>query len=178
MKENNWKTTNQAMISRLKAALGVGLDTDLAKFLGIKSQGITRAKTKGIPNAWVDKVVASTGVSLGWIIVGAGEMKKNTDNIEGVSERAESKKEINVHEGVMMTTKVLSSNTGYANALWHNLKSFDAAVDREAEVGEMKEMMARLAEDNRVMMEKMERMEKAIVAPEGDTKKRDKAANS
>lgn len=111
----------------------------------------------------------------------SGRHGSGKSNIRGkgtLSRPEAANKEINVHEGVMMTTKVLSSNTGYANALWHNLKSFDAAVDREAEMGEMKEMMAKLAEDNRVMLEKMERMEKAIVAPEGSTKKRDKAANS
>lgn len=103
---------------------------------------------------------------------GRPRLGKSEGGVVGSPGRGEAaNKEINVHEGVMMTTKVLSSNTGYANALWHNLKSFDAAVDREAEVGEMKEMMAE-------MMKKMERLEKAIATPEGDTKKRDEVANS
>lgn len=97
---------------------------------------------------------------------------KSAGGGEGMPGRAESSnKEINVHEGVMMTTKVLSSNTGYANALWHNLKSFDAAVDREAEVGEMKEMMAE-------MMKKIDRLEEAVATAEDVSKKRDKASNS
>lgn len=38
----------------------------------------------------------------------------------------------------MIASKVLSSNTGYAKALWENLKSFEAAVDKETEVEELK----------------------------------------
>lgn len=73
---------------------------------------------------------------------------------------AEASTEINVHEGVMMTTKVLSSKTGYANALWHNLKAFDAAVDKEEQVKDMEKKVD-------LLLEKMERMERANVRGRG-----------
>lgn len=86
----------------------------------------------------------------------------------------ESQPEINVHEGVMMTTKVLSSKTGYANALWHNLKSFEAAVDREGEMSELTEKVDALTRMVASLQEKLG----AVVLPEEQGKKRDEAVNS
>lgn len=77
-----------------------------------------------------------------------------------------SNTEINVHKGVMMTTKVLSSKTGYANALWHNLMAFDAAVEKEERVKELEKKVD-------LLLEKMERMERAVVTPGEVDKKRE-----
>jgi transcriptional regulator with XRE-family HTH domain len=75
------------------------------------------------------------GYSIDWIMSGQGEMKISTN------EHSISQPEINSAEGMMITKRVLESGTGYANALWHNLKSFDAAVEKESKVKELERKM-------------------------------------
>lgn len=157
--------------------------SDIAKEAGVSVQSWGKYEDGGVfPRVNIIHPLVIRGYSLDWILTGNGPMKiadldpagwikpgaQQLDQTELV-ERV--KPEINVHDGVMMTTKVLSSGTGYANALWHNLKSFDAAVEREKEVGEMKELMSE-------MMKKIDRLEAAVASPEGAAQKRDEAANS
>ena len=47
---------NIAIIARMKLAVNVSKDRELASILGIKSQGITRAKWENIPEGWIDKI--------------------------------------------------------------------------------------------------------------------------
>ena len=64
----------------------------------------------------------------------------------------------------MITSKVLSSHTGYANALWENLKSFEAAVEKEARVKELEYKMD-------LMLEKMTQMEERLADKQVPEKK-------
>ncbi len=124
----------------------------------------------------VQRIAAVTGYSPTWLLTGEGPMKIGTThqaegNIIGPGAKvtAEATVEINVHEGVMMTTKVLSSKTGYANALWHNLKSFESAVDREDEMSELADEVRRLSKTVDSLREEL----RAVVTPCGETKKRE-----
>lgn len=165
------------VLKRMMKFVGVKNQAELGAELGISQASISDAKRKGkIPPEWLIKLATERKMNPVWALSGEGKSKIGglrslMDDFDPTELVEQAISEINVHEGVMMTTKVLSSGTGYANALWHNLKSFDAAVEREKEVGEMKELMAE-------MMKKIDRLEAAVASPESDAKKRDEAANS
>lgn len=78
---------------------------------------------------------------------------------------------IDIHEGLLMTTRVLQSETGYAVALWSNLKSFDEAVKKEEKVKDLERKMD-------LMLEKMSKMEERLAEKSGGTEKRDAANHS
>ncbi len=131
------------------------------------------------------KIASACNITVGWLA--AGEESPGCPNRTGAATneslaaynvdqtkpppgRATApKEEINVHDGVMMTTKVLSSKTGYANALWHNLKSFEAAVDREGEMSELTEKVDALTR----MVESLQEKLGAVATPEEHGKKRE-----
>lgn len=64
------KQQNNAIIARMKAELGIGSDIELARVLGIKSQGISKAKLRKIPDGWIDTVAAKTGCSRESLLTG------------------------------------------------------------------------------------------------------------
>lgn len=64
------KQQNNAIIARMKAELGIGSDIELARVLGIKSQGISKAKLRKIPDGWIDTVAAKTGCSRETLLTG------------------------------------------------------------------------------------------------------------
>lgn len=172
------------VLKRMMQFVGVKNQAELGTAIGVSQASISDAKRKGkIPPEWLIKLATERRMNPVWALSGEGShdirgLKSLMDDFNPAELVEQAISEINVHEGVMMTTKVLSSKTGYANALWHNLKSFDAAVDREAEVGEMKEMMAKLAEDNQKIMTELAEMKRVVAAPIEEAKKRDEAANS
>lgn len=163
-------------IERLISALGLKNQRHLSAVLGISPARITDAKIRGaIPSEWLVKA-AENGINPAWVKTGTGPMKiGGAATGTGIDAPSMSSK---AAEAMAISKYVMESETNYANALWHNLVSFKDAVEKEKERAEMKEMMEKLAEDNRILMEKMERMEQAIVSPGAETKKRDKAANS
>jgi transcriptional regulator with XRE-family HTH domain len=86
------------------------------------------------------------------------------------SPHAQSEK-IDIHEGLLMTTRVLQSETGYAVALWSNLKSFDEAVKKEEKVKDLERKMD-------LLLEKMSNMEERLAEKSGGVEKRDKSASA
>ncbi|MHB8149959.1 MAG: helix-turn-helix domain-containing protein [Desulfobulbia bacterium] len=90
---------------------------------------------------------------------------------EGQDMTAAEYDSINIHEGLLMTTRVLQSETGYAQALWSNLKSFDEAVRKEEKVKDIERKMD-------LMLEKMSKMEERLAANAAGPEKRDKTANA
>ena len=137
-------------IERLISALELKNQRHLAALLGISPARITDAKTRGvIPSEWLVRA-AEKGINPAWVKTGTGPMKIEASSSTAAG-ASESQPKINAAEGMLITKKVLESGTGYANALWHNLKSFEAAVDKEErveeltkEVRELKEMMVRM----------------------------------
>lgn len=69
------KQQNNAIIARMKAELGIGSDIELARVLGIKSQGISKAKLRKIPDGWIDAVAAKTGCSRESLLAGRGRIE-------------------------------------------------------------------------------------------------------
>ena len=68
------KQQNNAIIARMKAELGVGSDIELAQVLGIRSQGISKARLRKIPEGWIDAVAAKTGCSRESLLTGKGSI--------------------------------------------------------------------------------------------------------
>ena len=63
----------EEIIRRLKAALNVKSDGQLAKHLGISRQNIGAArKREDVPTGWIYKVAELTGCSMDWLSFGRG----------------------------------------------------------------------------------------------------------
>ena len=70
---NSDLTGIEAIISRLKEALQVKSDGQLATYLGISRQNIGAARKRGdIPPGWINKVAELTGFSMDWLCFGNG----------------------------------------------------------------------------------------------------------
>ena len=82
-KLNNNKMLNlssnetEEVISRLKAALDVKSDGQLAKYLGITRQNIGAARKRDdVPPGWIYKVAELSGCSMDWLRFGQGPQKR------------------------------------------------------------------------------------------------------
>ena len=66
-------TEIETVISRLKEALQVKSDGQMATYLGISRQNIGAARKRGdIPPGWINKVAELTGFSMDWLCFGNG----------------------------------------------------------------------------------------------------------
>jgi hypothetical protein len=75
--ENNkikpYLVETETIISRLKEALGVKSDGQMATYLGISRQNIGAARKRGdVPPGWINKVAELTGYSMDWLCFGNG----------------------------------------------------------------------------------------------------------
>jgi hypothetical protein len=88
-KELKYKSIEtEEIIGRLKEALGVTSDEQLANYLGISRQNIGAArKRKDVPPGWIYKVAALTGCSMDWLRFGQGA-KIRGEYISGESYQA------------------------------------------------------------------------------------------
>ena len=82
-KLNNNKILNlslietEEVIARLKAALDVKSDGQLAKYLGITRQNIGAARKRDdVPPGWIYKVAELSGCSMDWLRFGQGPQKR------------------------------------------------------------------------------------------------------
>ena len=67
----------EEIIARLKAALDVKSDGQLAKFLGITRQNIGAARKRNdVPPGWIHKVAKLSGCSMDWLRFGQGPRKR------------------------------------------------------------------------------------------------------
>ena len=67
----------EEIINRLKEALDVNTDGQMATFLGISRQNIGAArKRKDVPTGWIYKVAELTGCSMDWLSFGKGPKKR------------------------------------------------------------------------------------------------------
>ena len=63
----------EAIITRLKEALHVKSDGQMANYLGISRQNIGAARKRGdVPPGWINKVAELTGYSMDWLCFGNG----------------------------------------------------------------------------------------------------------
>ncbi|MGD2097815.1 MAG: helix-turn-helix domain-containing protein [Desulfobacterales bacterium] len=69
----------EEIIGRLKAALDVQSDRQLAKYLGITRQNIGAARKRDdVPPGWIYKVAELSGCSMDWLRFGQGPRKRVT----------------------------------------------------------------------------------------------------
>ncbi len=67
----------EEIIARLKAALDVTSDGQLAKYLGITRQNIGAARKRDdVPPGWIYKVAELSGCSMDWLRFGQGPQKR------------------------------------------------------------------------------------------------------
>jgi len=172
--DNEKKSNIGERIREIRLRLGLN-QTELGEKLG----GLAISTISGYesgdrpPRADTLSCIANLGgVTLDWLITGKEALHSDTQEklalsepvmayshrieAETVPSHAEaSNEEINVHNGMMITGKILSSKTGYAKALWENLKSFEAAVDKEGKVKELEQKMDLLLSEMASMREEI-----------------------
>ena len=72
--DNPADTINE-VIERAKIVTGSVTDTDLAKFLGITRQSISKAKARNkIPNRWIAEISRRAEVQSQWLLTGKGRL--------------------------------------------------------------------------------------------------------
>jgi hypothetical protein len=81
---NGSLTGTEAIINRLKEAVGVKSDGQMATFLGISRQNIGAARKRDdVPPGWIDKVAELTGCSMDWLRFGRGPKIRAAYTTEG-----------------------------------------------------------------------------------------------
>lgn len=168
------ETTRQSLgerILQIRKRIGLNQTAFGGLLGGIKKSPISAyEKGDAYPRPDTLAQIAKIGqVSLDWLITGCeltathegvASLPKNSGASattkpveEDIPSHAEAANEgINVHQGMMIASKVLSSKTGYAKALWENLKSFEAAVDKEIEVEDLKRDVREMKEMMKAML--------------------------
>ncbi len=77
-------SNTEEIINRLKEALDVKSDGQLAKYLGISRQNIGAArKREDVPTGWIYKVAELTGCSMDWFSFGQGPKMRVDYTTEG-----------------------------------------------------------------------------------------------
>ncbi len=81
---NKSSTGTEAIIGRLKEAVGVKSDEQMATCLGISRQNIGAARKRDdVPPGWIDKVAELTGCSMDWLRFGRGPRIRAAYTTEG-----------------------------------------------------------------------------------------------
>jgi hypothetical protein len=77
-------TATEAVIGRLKEAVRVKTDGQLANYLGISRQNIGASRKRGdVPSVWIYKVAELTGYSMDWLRFGRGSRIRVEYNMDG-----------------------------------------------------------------------------------------------
>jgi hypothetical protein len=82
---NTSSTETEEIIGRLKEALGVKSDGNMANYLGISRQNIGAARKRNdVPSGWIYKVATLTGCSMDWLRFGHRPKTRVEYTTEGV----------------------------------------------------------------------------------------------
>lgn len=134
--ENDPFKHHKDIISRIKAALGFDSDVELANFLGIKSQGITRAKKgKGVPNNWLDKANRA-GVRRRWMLRGEWPMMIGEET--GLADKVPL--DIQHADLIEKASKILASETIYKSILERSIDTLYEILRVDEEMEELKRL--------------------------------------
>lgn len=76
----------------------------------------------------------------------------------------EEQDHLSISEMLVMTTVILESNTVYRSALASNVRAFYEAVKREEEMRSVDERLEEMQGENRMMSERMARMEEMLLS--------------
>lgn len=110
-----------------------------------------------------------------WLLTGEGDMlsqdqkksrlrKTHEIYLPGNAEEDESSEHPSNYDMLLMTTRVLESNTVYRSALASNIRAFFQAVQGEEEMKDMRERMVKMMKDIEEMKELMKTMAKLETA--------------
>ena len=121
---NNNNSNTDAIINRLKEALGAGSDGQLATYLGISRQNIGAARKRDdVPTGWIYKVAELTGYSMDWLGFGQGPRKIRETYEEP---RSEAPSQIANPQSTYQRLAVAESDRTTED---HGRESFGAAVE-------------------------------------------------
>ena len=152
---NTKATETKEIIGRLKDALGVTSDGQLAKYLGISRQNIGASrKRQDVPPGWIYKVAALSGCSMDWLRFGQGAKTRRDYGAEksdpagriaspqtpfgdspdpgDVGEKTQNGDTTGFGEAVEMLAKIYSSEDKLLiNTINANIRAFCEAIDRK-----------------------------------------------
>ena len=118
------KSNTDAIINRLKKALGAESDGQLATFLGISRQNIGAARKRNdVPTGWIYKVAELTGYSMDWLGFGQGPRKIRETYVDT---RPEAPSQIASPQSAYQRLAVADSNEMTKN---QGKEGFGAAVE-------------------------------------------------
>lgn len=75
----------QEIIDRLKKAINVTSDSDLARLIGVSQQAVSSARKGKVPEAWARVALSRFGISADWLYTGSGAMLFTREEFTGTS---------------------------------------------------------------------------------------------
>ncbi len=135
--------TNPSTVSRWLNGKPIS-KTSIKRFLQV-----TNAAEEFVLNGQGEMFIASSS--------GAVKMETDTGAVTAAGNEA-----INVHEGMMMAARILSSPTGYAQSLWAIIQSFDEAVAKEEKVKDLEKKIDELLKGQTQLQDKHEKEMKEL----------------
>ena len=124
------------IFDRIKQSTDINTQGDLASFLKIKAQGISRQKKRNIMlTDWVMKVATVYNISVDWLLYG------DTQD-EVINTQIADTEDPEIRELLNMTNHILKSNTEYAESLSFNIRSFYRSVELEERLSKIENVLA------------------------------------
>lgn len=161
-------TKTEAIIDRLKEAVGVKSDRQLSKFLSISRQNIGAARARNdVPPGWLIKTNKASGYSLDWLNSGEGPRKlagyehevfahdaighdtPDYDKHGGWKPRVGSKE----WELIGKAHEIMSSETVYRSALINNINAFHKALIDDRDKKEIEKRVEALEKQLKQLLE-------------------------
>jgi transcriptional regulator with XRE-family HTH domain len=146
--------------SRIMAVRNIAKLTQsaFADMIGITQSSISEYEAnKKIPSGRLLKLISLTfSINEGWLITGEGEISCfhcGPDSAYGEGNNKDNKynysiqPQWNVSDALDMASRVLVSNTSYADALYVSIAHFDRALQAESRIMKMKQQCQDQAED-------------------------------
>ncbi|BDD88733.1 hypothetical protein [Desulfofustis limnaeus] len=174
MQEKNQKIVKNILLSLAEYVKVKGIN-GVADYLGEnRTRLYAWIKNNNIPDTGII-LAKHPEISVDWLRTGKGPMLKQEQQksrlrktheiyMPGDAEEDERSEHPSSSDMLIMTAKVLESNTVYRSALASNIRAFFQAVQGEEEMNDMREKMDQLMSDMAEMKELMKTMAKLETA--------------
>jgi hypothetical protein len=151
------RTMARIILDRMKKAAGVRTQAELAATLGIKPPSVSEAAIKGrIPERWFDILFEKTGATKEDLCLPPEKVMAALDINLSTPESEPSPPQSDM---LIMTSKVLESQTVYRSALASNIRAFYQAVKNEEEMGKLSDQMTQLQKELAEVKQRLESIE-------------------
>ena len=123
-------STNVGVLDRLKQAVNVKTDAELADKLRLTKQAVAAARSRGqVPASWVPKAAQLFGVSTDWIFFGHNEVHKE----ESVKDTQSASKTIRIEDKIRFMEDKLETTKAALEAKEETLAAYRDIIRMERE---------------------------------------------